>query len=76
MSKRTMSRRFNSELETNPGKWIQQKRLETARALLEGTKLGVSEICYRIGYQDVASFSRLFSKTTGMAPGEFRKQIQ
>jgi transcriptional regulator GlxA family with amidase domain len=76
MSKRTMSRRFNDELETNPGKWIQERRLEAARTLLEGTKLSIAEICYRIGYQDAASFSRLFSKTTGMAPGEFRKQLQ
>ncbi|WP_079587673.1 helix-turn-helix domain-containing protein [Bradyrhizobium lablabi] len=76
MSKRTMSRRFNDELKTNPGKWIQEKRLESARALLEGTKLSISEICYRIGYEDAASFSRLFSKVTGLAPGEYRKQIQ
>jgi transcriptional regulator GlxA family with amidase domain len=76
MSKRTMSRRFNDEFETNPGKWIQERRLEAARTLLEGTKLSIAEICYRIGYQDAASFSRMFSKTTGMAPGEFRKQLQ
>jgi transcriptional regulator GlxA family with amidase domain len=76
MSKRTMSRRFNEELRTNPGKWIQEKRLQAARELLEGTKLSISEICYRIGYEDAASFSRLFSKATGLAPGEYRKQIQ
>jgi transcriptional regulator GlxA family with amidase domain len=76
MSKRTMARRFLDELETNPGKWIQERRLEAAKALLGGTKLNISEICYRIGYEDPASFSRLFSKTTGLAPGEFRRQIQ
>lgn len=71
MSARTLSRRFVSELKTTPGKWIQERRLELARSLLEGTKLSVSEICYRVGYQDVASFSRTFSKTTGMAPASF-----
>lgn len=76
MSKRTMSRRFNEVLKTNPGKWIQEKRLEAAKALLESTKLGISEICHRIGYEDAASFSRLFSKATGVAPGEYRRQIQ
>ncbi len=60
MSPRTLSRRF----------------FETARTLLEATRLSVSEVCYRVGYQDVASFSRLFAKTTGMPPGEFRKEIQ
>jgi len=76
MSPRTLSRRFFAEFRTSPGKWIQEKRLATARTLLEATKLSVSEVCYRVGYQDLASFSRLFAKTTGMPPGEFRKQIQ
>jgi transcriptional regulator GlxA family with amidase domain len=76
ISSRTLARRFLDELHTTPGKWITEKRLEAARALLETTHLGVAEICYRVGYQDVASFSRLFSRTSGVAPGEFRKQVQ
>ncbi|MGO4723201.1 MULTISPECIES: GlxA family transcriptional regulator [unclassified Inquilinus] len=74
LSPRTLSRRFVEELQTTPGKWIQDRRLEAAKDLLEGTKLGVAEICYRVGYQDPASFSRLFSRTTGLSPGEYRRQ--
>jgi transcriptional regulator GlxA family with amidase domain len=74
-SSRTLSRKFFNELQTSPGKWIQDKRLEMARRLLESTRLNVSEICYRVGYQDVASFSRLFVKATGVPPAEFRRQI-
>jgi transcriptional regulator GlxA family with amidase domain len=76
VSSRTLARIFSKELQTSPGKWIQGKRLEAARTLLETTRLSVSEICYRVGYQDVASFSRLFSRTAGMTPGEFRKQVR
>jgi transcriptional regulator GlxA family with amidase domain len=76
MSPRTLARRFSDELKSSPGKWIQEKRLDMARTLLAETTLRVSEVCYRVGYQDPASFSRLFIKTTEMSPGEFRKQIQ
>jgi transcriptional regulator GlxA family with amidase domain len=69
MSPRTLSRRFMTELQVSPGKWIQGKRLEAARGLLETTGLTVAEVCYRVGYQDAASFSRLFSRTSGMTPG-------
>lgn len=75
MSSRSLSRKFIKELQTTPGKWIQEKRLEMARALLETTRLTVAEICHRIGYQDVASFGRLFAKSTGMPPADFRRQI-
>jgi transcriptional regulator GlxA family with amidase domain len=68
-SPRTLSRRFSDEFQTSPGKWIQERRLELARTLLEASKLSISEVCYRVGYQDLASFSRLFARTTGMAPG-------
>jgi transcriptional regulator GlxA family with amidase domain len=75
MSSRTLSRKFSQELQTTPGRWIREKRLEMARALLETTRLTVSRICYRIGYQDAASFSRLFAKSAGLPPAEFRRQI-
>jgi len=74
LTPRTLSRRFSRELRTSPGQWIQARRLEAARHLLETTQLSVSEVCYRVGYRDVASFSRLFSRVTGLPPGEYRRQ--
>ncbi|NLR63285.1 helix-turn-helix domain-containing protein [Chitinophaga varians] len=75
VSYRTLSRKFADELRLSPAKWLQQKRLDAAKALLETTTLNISEICYQVGYQDLASFSRLFVRTTGMTPGEFRRQV-
>jgi transcriptional regulator GlxA family with amidase domain len=75
LSSRTLSRKFYEELRLSPGKWIQQKRMEKARALLEETRLSIAEICYQVGYEDPSSFSRLFARTTGMGPVEFRKEL-
>ncbi|PSL33627.1 GlxA family transcriptional regulator [Chitinophaga ginsengisoli] len=76
MSPRTMARKFFDELQISPGKWIQKKRIDMSKTLLEETNLSIAEVCYQIGFDDPSSFSRLFSKTTGMGPIEFRKQIQ
>ena len=76
LSPRTLARRFADELHTTPGRWIQAQRLEAAKTLLESTRLGIAEICYQVGYQDAASFSRLFSRTVGLSPGEYRRQSQ
>jgi transcriptional regulator GlxA family with amidase domain len=75
LSSRTLSRKFAEELQTSPGKWIQQKRIETAKSLLEETGLTVSEICFKVGYGDLAAFTRLFTRSTGMSPTEFRKSF-
>ncbi|WP_287367352.1 helix-turn-helix transcriptional regulator, partial [Mesorhizobium sp.] len=76
LSPRTLARRFSDELHTTPGRWIQDRRLEAAKTLLESTKLGISEICYQVGYRDTASFSRLFNRVVGLPPGEYRRQSQ
>ncbi|TIP96061.1 MAG: helix-turn-helix transcriptional regulator [Mesorhizobium sp.] len=63
-------------MHTTPGRWIQDRRLEAAKTLLESTKLAISEICYQVGYRDTASFSRLFNRVVGLPPGEYRRQSQ
>ncbi|HEY5746478.1 MAG TPA: helix-turn-helix domain-containing protein [Chryseolinea sp.] len=73
VSSRSLSRKFAEELSMTPGKWIQQERIAKASELLKKGRLSVSEVCYAVGYEDLPSFSRLFAKTTGMSPSEFRR---
>jgi AraC-like DNA-binding protein len=48
-------------------------RSERARKLLcEGT-LPVSQIAYRLGFTDVANFTRAFRRENGMSPSEYRR---
>jgi transcriptional regulator GlxA family with amidase domain len=74
MSTRTLTRHFREELKVTPGRWLRQARIEMAKSLLQDTSLSVSEVCYRIGYTDLTSFSRLFTKLTGLGPAEYRRQ--
>ncbi|SFW84825.1 helix-turn-helix domain-containing protein [Chitinophaga sancti] len=47
--------------------------ISEAKNLLAGTNYAVSEIAYKLGFENPPYFSRLFKKETGMSPGEFRK---
>lgn len=49
-----------------------QVRSERARALLLGGKLPISQIAYRLGFTDVANFSRAFRRDNGVSPSDFR----
>ena len=49
-----------------------QVRTERARELLAEGDLSVTQIAYRLGYTDVASFVRCFRAQTGRTPGSLR----
>ncbi|MEV6763072.1 AraC family transcriptional regulator [Streptomyces sp. NPDC051105] len=49
-------------------------RLGRAQELLATTELSVAAVARRVGYDDPAYFSRLFTRRVGMAPVRFRAQ--
>jgi AraC-like DNA-binding protein len=52
--------------------WIIERRMAEARTMLEGTDLPVAEIARRVGVFDPGYFSRLFTRTHGISPREWR----
>jgi AraC-like DNA-binding protein len=52
-----------------------QVRTERARELLRQGGLSVTQVAYRLGYTDVASFVRCFRAQTGVTPGTFAAAI-
>ncbi len=52
---------------------LQTQRLKTAKQLLCTTSLGVEEIIHSVGYENQSHFYRVFSKTYGATPHEYRK---
>jgi AraC-like DNA-binding protein len=56
------------------GQAIQERVALEARRLLGHSTLGVSEIAFRLRFEDHAYFSRFFRKHTGMSPREFRSR--
>ncbi|QIL79982.1 helix-turn-helix domain-containing protein [Diaphorobacter sp. HDW4A] len=72
VSDRTLIRRFRSVLDQTPLAYLQDLRLEAARALLETSSDSIEAVACQVGYSDTSSFSRLFRHRIGMSPGAYR----
>lgn len=56
-----------------PGRYLTDIRIRKAKELLESTDYSVGEIGGIIGYENPLYFSRIFKKTAGVSPAEYRK---
>lgn len=75
-SERSLLRHFRSHHGVSPLEHIQHLRVERAKALLESTHLSFDEIVERCGYNDSASFRKLFKRATAMTPGDYRERYR
>jgi AraC-like DNA-binding protein len=56
--------------------FVNRMRISKACQLLMETDRYVSNICYDVGFNNVANFNRRFLEVKGMTPSEFRKQAE
>ena len=75
LERRTLLRRFASATGMTPIKYCRAVRIARARELLEGGDTSQKQIAQSLGYEDVASFARVFRKAVGSAPGAYRKRF-
>ncbi len=75
LTERSLIRRFKAATGDTPTGYLQILRVESARQHLENSRSPVEEVTRMVGYEDVSSFSRLFRKHTGLAPGVYRARF-
>ena len=68
MSLSTFKRHFVKEYKITPGKWLQEKKLEAAKEILEKGKLKSSDIYLDFGYNNLSNFSLAFKNKFGYSP--------
>ncbi len=69
-------RAFKEKTGITPAKYIQMKRMETAKRLLESTDLSIMEITEKIGLLEPTHFSRLFKEYYNLSPTEHRRRFK
>ncbi len=74
LSLSSFKREFKKEFNDSPTNYINDRRLDKAKELLNITDLPIGEIAYQIGFKDSLYFTRLFKKKIGIPPTAYRKE--
>ena len=75
LSQNYLARLFRKQYGVTMNKYLINRRIEFARHLLECTSLPIKEVGVRAGIPDPQHFNKLFRKTAGKSPSQFRKKI-
>ena len=67
------SKLFKEETGENFIEYLTTTRMEYAKSLILKSNLNMKEICAEVGYQDPNYFSRIFKKTVGVTPTEYKE---
>jgi AraC family transcriptional regulator len=68
-------RAFKNTLGVTPGKYVMDRRMERARALLKGRELTIAEVGISVGFDHASHFTRAFRRAVGMAPSDYRNSF-
>lgn len=76
MTPKALNKRLTRYAGTAPNDIIKKRIILEAKRLLAHTTLSVKEIGYKLGYDDISYFVRLFSRQAETSPQSFRLQYQ
>jgi AraC-like DNA-binding protein len=74
VSENYLSQIFHQELGISPWETVTRLRIQKAKELLIGNEETITRVAMQVGFNDSAYFSRVFRKTTGLSPQEFRSK--
>lgn len=64
---------FKEKTHENFLNYVLNLKIEHAKNLLKTSNKSINEISFLLGYEDYRSFNRVFKKSTGKSPSEFRQ---
>jgi len=76
LEERTFLRRFQKATGLRPTEYCQHLRVGKAREMLETSQQSFDQVAWKVGYEDVGSFRKIFIRLTGLSPGDYRKRFR
>ena len=74
MSRSTFYRYFRDEFGMTPLAYLNEKRMERAKALLRDAERTVTEVSYELGFRSVSHFITKFRDAVGVTPKTFQER--
>lgn len=76
MSANHLCRSFARSTGQPPHRWMTERRIERAKALMANPQLSLTEIALAVGYASQNTLGRAFARSMGVAPSEWRRTRQ
>jgi AraC-like DNA-binding protein len=73
LSRPALARQFQRALGLSPMRYLTERRMQLAAALLLGTDAGLAEVATRVGYRSEFAFNRAFKRHHHVPPGVYRR---
>lgn len=74
LSRTALAQKFRAALGDTPLNYLRLLRMQQAMRLLTESTRPLDAVATEVGYQDAFSFSKVFKRTVGVAPRDFRRQ--
>jgi transcriptional regulator GlxA family with amidase domain len=75
MSERNFARQFQKTVGCTPRLYVERRRLERARAILEASATHIDTVARDAGYSGARQFGRAFQREFGVSPSDYRRRF-
>ena len=73
LSRNHICRSFKKATGLTVSQYVNRRRMTDVQRMLRSSGLPIAEICYAVGFGDVAYFTKLFNRITGCTPSQYRR---
>ena len=76
ISRVQLYKRMISLMGTTPSEYLRAKRIKYAEHLLHSNEYNISEIAYKVGFNNPRYFSKYFQEAYGVTPSQYKKNLE